>query len=146
VDLLFRQAGGAIVFIAWGLRASIKHLFFYWRGHGIREHIWIPGGLYALQAVVRAVIYQLHRLGIIFNPSKWLAFDVPEGHYPHVMSDHILLAATVVGGLAVESVVLIIGLTQRRDSTVSRKFLIGGAVLATASAVLVSAECYVTAR
>lgn len=144
-DLLFRKVGGAVIFGAWFFRAAIKHTF-HLRADGRIEHIWIPAVIYAVQAVLRSAVYQLHRLGVIFAPHRWLtAAQVDGPHPPHVMSDHVLLAATVVGGLACEVVVLYLGLSYRRHR-VSPYLLKGLAVMVTVLASFVSAECYYTAR
>lgn len=109
------------------------------------EHIWLPGGMYAFQAGLRSLVYHLHRLGVIFQPSKWLAPDVPAGHPPHIMSDHILLAATVVGGLVTEGVVVFLSLGHRGSSR-SASLLPILAAFTTVLAVIVSIESYFTAR
>ncbi len=144
-DLLFRKVGGAVIFGAWFLRAAIKHTS-HLRGDGRIEHIWIPAIIYAAQAAMRSSVYQLHRLGVIFSPHRWLTAAQMDGpHPPHVMSDHVLLAATVVGGLACEVVVLYLSLSHRRhrlSPVLLRTLAVGVTVLA----LLVSAECYYTAK
>lgn len=101
--------------------------------------------MYAFQAGLRSVLYHLHRLGVIFQPSKWLAPDVPAGHPPHIMSDHILLAATVVGGLVTEAVVIFMSLRSRGDSPSALILLILAGII-TILAIIISIESYFTAR
>ena len=119
------------------------------RGDGGRENVWLPGAVYAVQAVARAGIYELHRAGAIFSPQWWLSMNASDtdaaGHPPHVMSDHVLLASTSVGGLACEAALVYLSLAQRRRP-LSPLLLKACAVVATSLALLVSAEVYYTAR
>lgn len=157
-DKLFRNVGAGLLFLPWTLRAIIKSGL-HALGHGHRENIWIPAGVYAVQATLRALLYQLHRAGIILSPDKW-AKDIGSwhGHLPHIMSDHILLAATVVGGLACEAVVASLALTslsknnnnnkKKKNTSFSIPALVlqGCTAMSTVLALTVSVECFYTAR
>jgi len=155
IDCLFRTVGGVVIFGVWGLRALLKQAL-HLRGEDRRVHIWIPAGYYAFQAGLRSLLHQFHNFGVIFSPHKWCAaaasvlggsskeklFDY---HHEHIMSDHVLLAATVIGGLACEMVVLHLSFAHRKHK-ISPLLLRGLAVAVTMLALLVSAECYYTAK
>ncbi len=163
IDYLFRTAGGVLIFAVWGLRALIKQAL-HLRGDDRRVHIWIPAVYYAFQAGLRAILHKFHHFGVILSPHKWLSTVVPNfvfsgngsilssgakevanSIHEHIMSDHVLLAATVVGGLACEMVVLHLSFAHRRQK-ISPLLLRGLAGAVTILALLVSAECYYTAR
>jgi len=146
-DWLFRRAGPLVLFAAWLLRAAVKH-FLHFGGDGKKDNLWIPAAVYAVQASVRTIIYELHRAGVIFTPHRWLspaAADTLHGHPPHVMSDHVLLSATIVGGLACEAVLLFLSMAHRRKP-LSPLLLKGCVALTTVLAMLVCGETYFTAR
>ena len=125
---------------------AIKHTL-HRQGDGRAEHLWIPAILYIAQAALRSLAYELHRLGVIFAPSRWLNREQLDGpHPPHIMSDHVLLAATVVGGLACEVVVLSLSLSRSRKHPMSPWLLRGLSFGVTVVALLVCAECYYTAK
>ncbi|KAG7674873.1 hypothetical protein NADE_006908 [Nannochloris sp. 'desiccata'] len=160
IDYIFRTVGGVVIFAVWGLRALMKQAL-HLRGDDRRVHIWIPAVYYAFQAGLRSLLHQFHNFGVIFSPHKWFgaATTVVLGggsgnnskeklldyHHEHIMSDHVLLAATVIGGLACEMVVLHLSFAHRRHK-ISPLLLRGLAVTVTALALLVSAECYYTAK
>jgi hypothetical protein len=156
IDNIFRTAGGVLIFAVWGLRALMKQAL-HIRGDDRRVHIWIPAGYYAFQAGLRSLLHQFHTFGVIFSPHKWLgaAYSFLLGgdngsngkrdYHEHVMSDHVLLAATVIGGLACEMVVLHLSFAHRRQR-ISPLVLRVLAVAVTSLALLVSAECYYTAK
>lgn len=116
---------------------------------------------YAFQAGLRSFLHHLHNIGVIFLPHKWFgaaaAFivNVTGGggsrkkgfadHHEHIMSDHVLLAATLIGGLACEMVVLHLSFAHRKLK-ISPMLLRGLSVAVTVLALLVSAECYYTAK
>lgn len=110
--------GASIVFLVWAVRATIKHVLSV-SGDGPRDNIWIPVGIYGFQSVGRALIYQLHRTGVIFTPRKWLnaalqAKDITSYEMKHIMSDHILLSASVISGLSCEAALIYMSLAHRR--------------------------------
>ena len=149
VDDMFRSAGGALIFGAWALRATLKQALHLRGDTRAQQHIWWPAAVYAAQAIVRSAMYELHGLGVIFSPRKWTTIArhaaLDHLHPPHVMSDHVLLAATVVGGLALEVVVLHLSVARMQYHR-SPVLLRGLAAVMTMFAVLVSAECYYTAK
>lgn len=61
-DLLFRTLGVLLLFALWGVRAAAARLL---PGHFDRRAnlVWAPAGIYAAQALLRGVIYQLHVAG-----------------------------------------------------------------------------------
>lgn len=162
IDFIFRTVGGILIFAVWGLRAVLKQAL-HLRGDDRRVHIWIPAVYYAFQAALRSLLHHFHNLGVIFLPHKWFAtaasvLDISSSrgssskekqlfndHHEHIMSDHVLLAATVIGGLACEMVVLHLSFAHRRHK-IPPLLLRGLAVAVTMLALLVSAECYYTAR
>jgi len=131
-----------ILFAAWGLRAVTKHIL-YAVGDGRKDNIWIPGAVYTMQAALRAVVYELHRAGFFLPKPK---NSTIEGElHTHIMSDHVLLAATVVGGLSCEAVLVYMSIAHRRRA-VSPYVLKAVAAVATVLALLVCIETYYTAR
>lgn len=164
-DKLFRTLGSALLFALWAVRAGAARLLRWDRQAAL---VFVPAAIYAAQAVIRLIIYQLHvaggcsgllglraeraRLwaewvchwiapargsasvaavcrcptnclapaccmcrctvlcrrfylpsssGYIFTPQRFARDNL--SHPPHVMSDHILLASAVHGGLASEA-------------------------------------------
>lgn len=61
-DLLFRTLGALLLFALWALRAAAALLL---PRHFDRRAnlVWAPAAIYAAQALLRGVIYQLHVAG-----------------------------------------------------------------------------------
>ncbi|KAI7842937.1 hypothetical protein COHA_003446 [Chlorella ohadii] len=137
-DKLFRTLGSALLFALWALRAGAARLLRWDRQAAL---VFVPAAIYAVQAVLRLIIYQLHVAGYIFTPQRYARDNL--SHPPHVMSDHILLASAVHGGLASEA---LLPLLSWRHAGRGRAFLRAYSAAAAALALLVSAECYFTAR
>lgn len=64
----------------------------------------VPGIMYGMLAVLRAGVYVLHSSGMILSSRRWRA----RGETHHVMSDHILLAASVISGLGSEAALAVL--------------------------------------
>ncbi|KAL4428416.1 hypothetical protein ABPG75_002505 [Micractinium tetrahymenae] len=155
-DLLFRRTGAALAFGVCAARAAATLRLAPARGPDSLRRVdllW-PVGIYALQTLVRGVVYWLHAAGYIFSPRRYARDN--QTHPPHVMSDHILLGASVHAALACEAVMVLPAWEAaaaagklggwpagRRGAAL---FLRAYSALATALALLVAAECYFTAR
>jgi len=104
-DAYFRIYGHLLLFMCWALRAIPTLLLPHSLVSRSTNYIWTPFFIYTFQAALRYLLYRLHVAGVIFKPGGIWAFfsgDIPKSHYPHIMSDHILLSAAVVGGLIAE--------------------------------------------
>lgn len=139
-DRFFRSFGSVIVLGVIALRAlatlAIPEAF-------PAPQLAVPAALYASHALIRAALYALHEAGLMFNPRRWP--EEVEQKAPHIMSDHILLAASTVAGLASEAMLPLLsvkGTTSRRG----RAYIALHVFLATLLAVLVSSESYFTTR
>lgn len=147
-DWVYRRVGVLIVFLAWGLRVIVKNVLSI-SGDGPRDNLWIPAGIYGIQALGRSIVYELHRAGAIFSPCRW--FEVLSRtnkileEAPHMMSDHILLSSSVISGLTCEATLIFLSLVHRRRpwSPTALKLC---AILATILSLLVSFESFYTAR
>lgn len=140
-DQMFRAAGGAFIFGMWALRACATYML------PRADHtatLWVPLALHAALGALRLAVYRAHAAGLIFAASRWAA-PAPSGHVAHVMSDHILLAAAAVGGLAVEAAMPLLSVRGARGAA-DVKSMRSYAKLATAMAVVLGWECYYTAR
>ncbi len=59
-DKLFRTLGSALLFALWALRAGAARLLRWDRQAAL---VFVPAAIYAVQAVLRLIIYQLHVAG-----------------------------------------------------------------------------------
>ena len=96
-----------LVFGFWLVRAAAARLSrpapaLQARGAGPAGPLLVPLVFYAAQALGRTALYWLHFQGYIFHPRRWA--EPRQAHPPHVMSDHVLLAACAVAALACEAV------------------------------------------
>eukprot|EP00887_Chlorella_sp_A99_P004968 scaffold4.g4968.t1 len=174
-DAIFRRTGSMLLLALWAARAAVS-LAAPRCVDAAANRVWVPGALYAGQAALRAGVYLLHSAGeqacereaagrcrlqlklrwYLFPPTRqYLAHAHPgkPHHPPHVMSDHILLAAVVAGGVACEAVLPLVhwprlptgcggAAAPRAARTLARVHSAAAVALAT----LVSAESYYTAR
>lgn len=147
-DLLFRRTGAALAFCLCAARATVTLRLAAECGPASLRgvHVLRPAGIYALQTAVRGVIYWLHAAGYIFSPRRYARDNL--SHPPHVMSDHILLGASVHAALACEAVMALpawaaAAAAGRRGAAL---FLRAYSAVAAALALLVAAECYFTSR
>ncbi|PRW44503.1 Leucine-rich repeat-containing 1 [Chlorella sorokiniana] len=138
-DKLFRTLGSALLFALWAVRAGAARLLRWDKQAAL---VFVPAAIYGVQALIRLVIYQLHVAGYIFTPQRYARDNL--SHPPHVMSDHILLASAVHGGLASEALLPL--LNWCHAGVPGRAFLRAYSAAAGVLALLVSAECYFTAR
>lgn len=156
-DRIFKKAGGLILFFIWILRTSIKHVI-----HGRRdtlsnrpgigsEHVWLPGFVYLGQAGLRALVYHVHQAGYFWlHPVEWYdAFfgqvSLPQDA-PDIMSDHVLLASTVLIGLACEVALALASRAIHTQQYSSKALLITFTAAAFVVALLLCGEMYFTAR
>lgn len=139
-DRFFRRAGSGIVLAVLGLR----WLFTVAEPDAFHApQMTIPAAMYAAHAVLRLALYGLHEAGLIFNPRAWGPEVAKEA--PHIMSDHILLAASVLAGLASEATLPLLSV-RGSLSRAGRGWLLFHVSLATSLAFLVSLESYFTTR
>lgn len=142
-DVVFRTTGSMLLFGLWAVRACAAH--FLPRHFDLRVNlVWVPAAIYAGQALIRGIIYQLHVAGYTHALQQWVHAD--PSHPPHVMSDHILLAAAVHGGLACEALMPLLNWWHIAATGRGGTFLRVYCAVAGSLAALVSAECYFTAR
>lgn len=59
-DKLFRTLGSALLFALWAVRAGAARLLRWDRQAAL---VFVPAAIYAVQAVIRLIIYQLHVAG-----------------------------------------------------------------------------------
>ena len=161
-DRMFKKAGGLIIFVIWSLRTAIKHAIHGRRGSlggntstrltGIHsEHVWLPGFVYLGQAGLRALVYHVHQAGYFWlHPVEWYdAFfgqvSVPKDA-PDIMSDHVLLASTVLIGLACEVALALGSRAIHTQQSSSKLLIIAFTAAAFILALLVCGEMYFTAR
>jgi hypothetical protein len=107
-DAIFRRTGHLLLFALLALRWVAVNAFPAALGNRERNPLQWPAILYATQAAVRAAIHQAHQAGMLFGPNSIWARIENTGpwaptHPHHVMSDHILLGAAVMGGAACEA-------------------------------------------
>ncbi|KDD75302.1 hypothetical protein H632_c756p0 [Helicosporidium sp. ATCC 50920] len=106
-DRLVRRYGGLFALSALMARTILATLFrpsFLPKRSGA---LTVPAILYVLHSLVREAVYRLHMAGLIFSGPRWHGAGKDqtnaEGTGPHhVMSDHILLGACQIAGLASE--------------------------------------------
>lgn len=151
-DVAFRRAGVLFAFALLGARALVARGL---RRPGGCGPLVVPGALYAGHALMRSAVYQLHLAGYLFPPERWAARRPEHWHHPpHVMSDHILLAASAMAACACEAAVALKhhgqgpgGRGSGANAAVLELWLRRAlALLASCLCVLISAECYFTAR
>lgn len=142
-DRLFRTVGSLLLFALWAVRAATTRLLprhFDQASTLLRA----PLAIYLVQSAIRVAIYQLHVAGYIFSPQRWARDNT--SHPPHVMSDHVLLASAVHAGLTSEALLPMLNRWHAKTTGGGRTFLRLYSAAAGTLAVLVSAECYFTAR
>lgn len=146
-DALFRKVGHMMLIALWGGRCMATVLFPSSLGRNSIP-VWTPGAIYIGQAALRHAIFYLHKFGVIFNAQRgvWFAASIPNTHVPHVMSDHILLSAAVMGGAACEAVMPFLDSKIVKKNVFPRKFMSAYAFLAATVSLLISLESYFTAR
>lgn len=156
-DRMFKKAGGLILFFIWSLRTAIKHVI-----HGRRntlstrpgihsEHVWLPGFVYLGQAGLRALVYHAHQAGYFWlHPIEWYDALFGQVSVPHdapdIMSDHVLLASTVLTGLACEVALALASRAIHTQQSSSKFMLVTFTAAAFVLALLVCGEMYFTAR
>jgi hypothetical protein len=65
-DVVFRTTGTMLLFGLWAVRACAAH--FLPRHFDLRVNlVWVPAAIYAGQALIRGIIYQLHVAGARCN-------------------------------------------------------------------------------
>ncbi|GAB4814470.1 hypothetical protein N2152v2_001516 [Parachlorella kessleri] len=142
-DLLFRTFGAGLLFILWAVRAVVTYS---WPKAFPRKRDTVvkPFTLYFVLSAIRGAMYQLHVGGYIFTPRRYARDNL--SHPPHVMSDHILLGASLMGGFACEASLSLLHLWNVRSNSLPGLFAKGYSLAATILAALVSCECYFTSR
>lgn len=145
-DLVFRRFGALLLFGLLAVRAAAAART--WRstsgGPFTDGTVLKTFALFLGLAFLRMAIYQLHVAGYIFTPQRWARDNL--GHPPHVMSDHVLLGASLMGGFACEAVLGLLSLRSVRADSEQGIFARLYSLAATVMSVLVSCECYYTAR
>ena len=142
------------MFMVWSVRAALKHRIHHGQQRhriGLHvEHIWTPLSMYSVHAVLRAGVYYIHQASTTWfsQPMAVLRGLFGGSESDHIMSDHILLACTIIGGLSSEIVLVLLSVAVRLRGGRRRSVLLLKmfAVVVLILALTVCLEVYYTAR
>ena len=141
-ESVFKRTGSVFVPIAWLIRVSVKlviHGSTRNPSQGIqREHLWVPGLVYALQGMLRGLVYKLH-----------VAWTATQENAEHIMSDHVFLGSCIMVGIATEVYILLTSNSMRSPAIVQWKrqllvTVVGSVVLVMCTLLLI--QVHQTAR
>jgi hypothetical protein len=113
-ESVFKRAGSLFVPIAWSVRVFMKLII-----HGStrnpsqgiqKEHLWLPGLVYAVQGMLRGLVYKLH-----------VAWTATQENAEHIMSDHVFLGSCIMIGIATEVYILLTSNIMQSSSIVRWK-------------------------